>query len=157
MELFELISMFFPVLMIALFIFISVRKSIKKKKSAGDPAEKKPAESPKKMKQISSSQVHSELRPWLERFPDMVRTKSGPVTEQAETELPVTHPVKTVQPTSSESLNVLNSPGDYAVGSYSSNASESETKENRPRLSKLPELKKAVIWAEILGKPKGLE
>lgn len=151
MEIFEFISMLFPFFMVLLFISISLKKYLKSRKSSKNPPVNAVPEASEKKK-----------RPWLDRFPDIAPMMSGqpPPAESAAPEetapqeppAPPKPAADRVKPSSSAGLHILES-----SVKPSAKFGQSEPEPGRKRIAGLPELKKAVIWSEILGKPKGLE
>jgi hypothetical protein len=109
--------------------------------------------------------VKKKIKPWLDRFP--VMAENPPAEPQPQTET-----VAEAMPQNSEGLHILKDSSTTSEenkkaeeASSSDYYSRQTEKTDAPGLSitsyekinKLPELKKAVIWSEIIGKPKSLE
>jgi len=158
MRFFELISMLFPILMIILFLIVFIKKSIRNRNNTGE----KPPEQPR---YAAPAAAENRIKPWLGRFPEM------PLKPAAEP-IPRPKPAETPRQQSNDSLHIMENEGNTSEENKASEEATSAVYFSRSpgggkaspllnqgleNINRLPELKKAVIWAEILGKPKGLE
>ncbi len=162
--------------MILLFIIVFIKKALKNKASDEQTPNGGPVVEPEKAPvRLERSAFKKKLTPWPGRFPDIGAIPPGRLTgEAAEPEKPPPPPksesVRT-SPTAESSLHVLKNGGTTSAENTRSEEASSSDYYNRSTesdgsppagrgrggINRLPELKKAVIWAEILGKPKGLE
>ena len=137
MILVEMLSMFFPLIMIIFFIVIFVKKNAENRKNK-ERQQQQPQYHP-------SPQQYSrdEFRPWPGRFPGIEAVPAEPVPEpNSKAQEAVPEEVK------QETLHILENAGVHPPAPADAG--------RRKRLEHLPELKRAIVWAEILGKPKGL-
>ncbi|MDC7225727.1 MAG: hypothetical protein PQJ61_03060 [Spirochaetales bacterium] len=174
MDVFETIFSFVPLLMVILF-FTRIAKSAgrnkKRKESDNAAAEAKVAdESAADTKHIGvkpGTTLRSKLLDGSEDFAGMMAKLSGKHSSPEEDGAPAGKTEATaLAPTAeaptpieqasvapvAEGLHALNS--QHAPGDSCANP---RVQQNGEQLSKLNNLKKAVVWAEILGKPRGLE
>ena len=164
MDFLDTIFSFIPLLVLVLF-FTRIAKAAGKKKKSKQSEQPSPDKKTGggSIKQAESAEDFSSLmaklggRSAAEKIrQDFVKKKDAAPVKTGKKE-PLTEAKPEPEPKPVKTIKHVRPPEYQALNSLHSKSAEIKPESGKSRFDSLPELKKAVVWAEILGKPKSLE